>query len=124
MAHSSPNNILQEMSFRAEETGRHGLERNEISMPLEQEFPNQHSISKYSQELSASIKSIQTNFAVIILGITASIVIKHLPLDYQPVFSLAANSVQKTLLPIATTLVNFSVVRKVGFNFWCLVFKK
>ena len=115
-----PNEISQEMFFRVEET-RHGLD---LTKPMEQELVNQCLISKNTQELSASIKSIQTNFLVILLGITASIVIKYLPLDYQSVFSLAANSVQKTLLPIATTLVNFSIVRKVGFKFWLLVTKK
>ena len=105
------------MFFKVEET-RHGLN---FTKPVEQELVNQCLISKNTQELSASIKSIQTNFLVIFLGITASIVIKYLPLDYQSVFSLAANSVQKSLLPIATTLVNFSIVRKVGFKFWLLV---
>ena len=118
--------LSQEMFFKVEE-GKLGLESSLENLGdhiMEQEQMNQYSILKNTQELSASVKSIQTNFLVILLGITASFFIKNLSLDYQSVFNLASNSVQKTLLPIATTLVNFSVVRTVGFKFWLLVTDK
>jgi hypothetical protein len=120
---TSPNELSLEIFFKAEEN-RPGLENNGLTLPMEQEVMNRRLISENTLELSASIKSIQTNFLVILLGITASIVIKSIPLEYQSVFSLAFNSAQKTLLPITTTLVNFSVIRKVGFQFWLLIMKK
>ena len=121
-----PKDLSQEMFFKVEE-GKLGLESSLENLGdhiMEQEQMYQYSILKNTQELSASVKSIQTNFLVILLGITASFFIKNLSLDYQSVFNLASNSVQKTLLPIATTLVNFSVVRTVGFKFWLLVTDK
>ena len=121
-----PKHLSQEMFFKVEDRkrGLESLPENPSDHIMEQEHMNQCSILKNTQELSASVKSIQTNFIVILLGITASFFIKNLSLDYQSVFNLASNSVQKTLLPIATTLVNFSIVRTVGFKFWLLVTDK
>ena len=118
-----PKDLSQEMFFKVEES-KLGLPENPTDLIMEQEHMNQYSILKNTQELSASVKSIQTNFLVILLGITAGFFINNLSLDYQSVFNLASNSVEKTLLPIATTLVNFSVVRSVGFKFWLLVTDK
>jgi hypothetical protein len=84
---------------------------------LEKELERQRSIAKNRDELSASMKSIQTNLLVILVGIVASILTKQLPTDQQRVFNLASNSVQKTLLPIVTTLANFGLVRKVSVAF-------
>jgi hypothetical protein len=84
---------------------------------LEKEMERQMSIAKNKNELTATIKSIQTNLLVILIGIVVSIVTKQLSTDEQKVFNLASNSFQKTLLPIVTTLVNFEVVRKVSLAF-------
>ena len=93
------------------------LESNRKDLMLEKEMERQRSILKNKEELSASVKSIQTNLFVILVGIVASTLTKQLPTDQQKIFNLASNSVQKTLLPIVTTLVNFGVVRKVSLAF-------
>ena len=102
---------------------RFGARSNELEsqqrkdLTLVNELERQRSILKNMDELSASVKSIQTNLFVILVGIVASTLTKQLPTDQQKIFNLASNSVQKTLLPIVTTLVNFGVVRKASLAF-------
>ena len=83
----------------------------------DEELWNQKIIQKNQEELSATIKSIQTNFVIIVSGITCGILTKLLPVDYQVVFNIGTNAVMKVVLPLATTFVNFAVVRRAAVAF-------
>ena len=96
--------------------------KNELN--IEKEMLNRKEIQKNKDELWAAIKSIQTNFLVIVMGFVAAILIKQLPLELQNAFTVATNSAQKTLFPIVTTLVNFGVVRRVSVVFCQWLFKR
>jgi len=73
---------------------------------------------KTQEEISAALRSLQTNLSVICLGIITSSCTKLLPSQHQTAFNLITNSLQKVILPIATTLANFGKVRSVTKAFY------
>ena len=117
---SLPKDLSQEMFFRVEENrfGQGGFTTHSLELAKEQEWMNQESILKKTEELSASITAINTNLVIILLGIVTSSYVKYIVVDYQSIFNLTSNSLHKSILPITTTVVNFGLIRKVGVKFW------
>ena len=65
-----------------------------LSKTPDHELIYQALIKKNLDEISATVKSIQTNFTILVLGIISSILTKQLPVEYQIVFNGAATSIQ------------------------------
>ena len=78
---------------------------------------------KRRAETLAAKRSLETNFIVILVFIAASVVLLIPSKMWQTYFCVVHTSVQKTLLPILSTMANFGTIRSVGKQLWESVFK-
>ena len=69
-----------------------------LSQIPDQEQIFQALIKKNLDEISATVKSIQTNVIILILGIVLSILTKQIHIEYQIAFNVITNSIQGSIL--------------------------
>ena len=75
-------------------------------------------------EKKAAIRSLETNLILIAIYILSNIFLIFPSKDGQLIFCLVNSSIQKTLLPIATTVANFGTIKSVCFDYWLMLTSK
>ncbi len=88
---------------------------------LEARLTTERHHKKAMEEIQSTLRSLNTNLIVITIGMSISSATKLFPKDYQTLYINLANSFQKILYPIATTVANFGKVRSV-IQLFCDIF--
>jgi hypothetical protein len=78
----------------------------------------------YCSESGTSAEKVLNRFAQILFFIISTLVMLLPSTKWETFYYIFGFSVNKSLLPIATTIVNFSLVRSLQKSFWCQFDKK
>jgi hypothetical protein len=88
-----------------------------------QDLANEEMARSYEEKMAA-IRSLKTNLILILLFFVSGTFLIIPSQIWKTYFVIVDTAIQKALLPIVTTLVNFGTIRSVGSKFWNLMLNK
>ncbi len=88
-----------------------------------QDLASEEMVRSYEEKMAA-IRSLKTNLILILLFFVSGTFLIIPSQIWKTYFVIVDTAIQKALLPIVTTLVNFGTVRSVGSKFWNLMLNK